>query len=166
MESATMPPFCRVEDRRAGPTALGILVPPGLRTFVILRPRALEWDLLPVRSEAEEAATDFCDFGRDEAAGVARRVQRALEQAAQGVADPVLATARASGEGYWVVVRAGEWIWAACRRVPGQPYRVNVFASLESASEVAARLHRFLCPGADSAQEYYFNTQNFERSPV
>ncbi len=158
-----MPPFRRVEDRRAGPTALGILVPPGLRTFVILRPRALEWDLLPVRGEDGEAASGFCDFGRDEAAGVARRVQRALEQAAQGASEPVLPSARAAGEGYWVVVRAGEWIWAACRRVPGQPYRVHVFASLESAREAASRLHRFLSPAADAGQEYYFNTQHFGR---
>jgi hypothetical protein len=160
-ESAAMPPFRRVEDRRAGPTALGILVPPGLRTLVILRPRALEWDLLPLRPGEGEAAADFCAFGRDEAAGVARRVQRALEQAAQGAADPVLAAARASGDGYWVVVRAGEWSWAACRRLPGQPYRVNVFASLECAREAAGRLARFLCPQADAAQEYYFNTQHF-----
>jgi hypothetical protein len=156
-----MPPFRRVEDRRAGPTALGILVPPGLRTFVILRPRALEWDLLALRPAEGEAAADFCEFGRDEAAGVARRVQRALEQAAQGAAGPVLAATLPAGDGYRVVVRAGEWSWAACRRVPGQPYRVTVFASQESASEAAARLHRFLCPAAEAAQEYYFNTQHF-----
>jgi hypothetical protein len=161
MESAPMPPFRRVEDRRAGPKALGILVPPGLRTFVILRPRALEWDLLPVRGEDGEAAGQFCDFGRDEAAGVARRVQRALEQAAQGASEPVLPTARATEEGHCVVVRAGEWIWAACRRVPGQPYRVHVFANLESARGAASGLHRILCPGADAGQEYYFNTQHF-----
>src|SRR5205807_2178264 len=31
-----VPPFRRVESRQAGPTALGILVPPGPRTPVIL----------------------------------------------------------------------------------------------------------------------------------
>ncbi len=31
--------FRRVEGEEAGPDALGILVPPGKRTFVILRPR-------------------------------------------------------------------------------------------------------------------------------
>ena len=67
----------RVTDRRAGPAALGILVPPGRRTLVILRLRALAWDLLPIRLH-EQAV--FCEFGRDEAALLARHVHAALEQ--------------------------------------------------------------------------------------
>src|SRR5262245_2529304 len=121
-ESAPMPPFRRVEDRQAGPTALGFLVPPGPRTFVILRPRALEWDLLPLRPGGGEGA-GFCEFGRDEAAGVARRVQRALEEAAGAGGSPVQAVARPDGEGYLVVARAGEFLWVVCRRAPGQPYQ-------------------------------------------
>jgi hypothetical protein len=164
LESTTMPPFRRVEDRHAGPTALGILVPPGLRTFVILRPRALEWDLLPLRPEDDNrASAAFCEFGRDEAAGVARRVQRALEQAAAAAERPVQAVAHPDGVGYWVVARAGEFCWVACRRVPGQPYRANLFATLEGAGDVAARLACVLCPEPDAGQEYYFNTQNFTR---
>jgi hypothetical protein len=159
-----MPPFRRVEDRRAGPTALGILVPPGLRTLVILRPRALEWDLLPLRpGEGSGAAAGFREFGRDEAAGVARRVQRALEQAAGAHANPVEAMPLPEGAGYWVVARAGELCWVACRRVPGQPYRASLFATLEGASEAAARLACVLCPAADAGQEYYFNTQHYSR---
>ena len=158
-----MPPFRRVEDRRAGPTALGILVPPGLRTFVILRPRALEWDLLPLRpNDGGGAAAGFCEFGRDEAAGVARRVQCALEQAANAGPNPVQAVARPDSAGYWVVARAGEFCWVACRRVPGQPYRASLFATLEGARDAAARLALVLCPEADASQEYYFNTQHFE----
>jgi hypothetical protein len=163
LESSTMPPFRRVEDRRAGPTALGILVPPGLRTFVILRPRALEWDLLPLRPGDGGAAAGFCEFGRDEAAGVARRVQRALEQGAGAGANPVEAVALPDGAGYWVVARAGEFCWVACRRVPGQPYRASLFATAEGAGEAAARLACVLCPGADAGQEYYFNTQHYSR---
>jgi hypothetical protein len=154
-----MPPFRRVEDCRAGPMALGILVPPGLRTFVILRPRALEWDLLPLRPG--EGAVGFCEFGRDEAAGVARRVQRALELGAGGGDSPVQAVDRPDGDGFLVVARAGEFRWVACGRTPGQPYRASVFATLEGASDAAVRLTRFLCPDAEAGQEYYFNTQNF-----
>ena len=114
-----MPPFRRVEDRHAGPTALGILVPPGVRTLVILRPRALEWDLLPVR-QTGDGLPIFCDFDRDEAAGIARRVQRDLEQSAGSVNNPVQTLAHPDG-GFLLVVRAGELEWVACRRVPGQP---------------------------------------------
>ncbi len=156
-----MPPFRRVEDCRAGPTALGILVPPGLRTLVILRPRALDWDLLPVRGAGEGAAA-FCDFERDEAAGLARRVQRDLEQGVEKQASPVQAVARPEGEGFWIVARAGELEWVACRRVPGQPYQAAVFATRELAAEAAQCLALVLWPDADAGQEYYFNTQNFE----
>ena len=162
-----MAPFRRVEDRRAGPTALGILVPPGLRTFVILRPRALEWDLLPLRPAGDdEAPATFCEFGRDEAAGVARRVQRALEQGAGAGMQSVQVVASSDGTGYWVVARAGEFGWVACRRLPGQPYRASLFATPEGAGEVAAHLAGVLCPAADAGQEYYFNTQNFTRSSL
>jgi hypothetical protein len=157
-----MPPFRRVEDRRAGPSALGILVPPGPRTLVILRPRSLEWDLLPLRpDDAGRASAGFCEFGRDEAAGVARRVQRALEQAAGVGANSVEAVALPDGAGFWVVARAGAWCWVACRREPGQPYRASQFATREGAGEAVARLACVLCPAAEAGQEYYFNTQNF-----
>ena len=59
----------RVEGDRAGPDALGILVPPARRTFVILRPRALPWDLLLLRDPEAEA---FRELGRDEAHAAAR----------------------------------------------------------------------------------------------
>ena len=75
-----MPAFRRVDAQRAGPTALGILVPPGGKTLVILRPRGLEWDLLPARwGEDARVAPVFCQFERDEAALVARRLHQCLE---------------------------------------------------------------------------------------
>ncbi len=154
-----MPPFRRVEDRRASATALGILVPPGGRTLVILRPRALEWDLLPLRPDGAA----FSEFGRDEAAGIARRVQRALEQGAGNGESPIRVAKRAAGDGYHIEVRAGDLDWVVCRRLPGQPYEKVVFAALEGASDAAARLAPFLWPDADADQEYYFNTQNFAR---
>jgi hypothetical protein len=155
-----MPPFRRVEDCRAGPRALGILVPPGRRTVVILRPRALSWDLLALRpGEEASTAAAFCDFGRDEAAGVARRVQRALEQAA--CAGGNLVEAVVAVRGYRVVVRAAGYTWLACPRLPGQPYRAMDFATPDEAQGAAAHLAHYLCPHAEAGQEYYFNTQNF-----
>jgi hypothetical protein len=154
-----MPPFLRVEDRRAGPEALGILVPPGLRTVVILRPRALGWDLLPVRPGAWPP--DFCTFGRDEAAGVARQVQRDLAAAAGGGTNPVVTVAGPAG--FLICCQRGAFRWVACPRVPGKPYEPVLFATPEEASAAAAALTRFLWPAADAQQEYYFNTQNFSQ---
>jgi hypothetical protein len=153
-----MPPFVRVEDRRAGPDALGILVPPGRRTVVILRPRSLRWDLLAVR-QGEPLA--FCEFGRDEAAGVARQVQRALELGAVTGVNSVAAVAGVGG--YTVCCRRGEFCWVACARRPGRAYEPAVFATADEAAAAAAELARILCPAADARQEYYFNTQNFSR---
>jgi hypothetical protein len=156
-----MPPFRRVEDCRAGPHALGILVPPGRRTVVILRPRAVSWDLLALRpGEGPGPHAAFCEFSREEAAGVARQVQRTLEQAACDGGTPVEAVA-GPVHGYRVCVRAGGYTWLACPRVPGQPYRTMEFATLDEACDAAARLAQFLCPAAEAGQEYYFNTQNF-----
>lgn len=163
-----MPAFRRVESTHAGPRALGILVPPGQRTFVILRPRAVEWDLLPVPagvafgSPLNARALRFCDLGRDEAAGLARRVQSALaENAADGGTS---LTPLAQAGGYLVGSVLAGFLWIVCRRSPGQPYRPFSFATREEAQRAADELSPFLCPAADANQEYYFNTQYF--SPV
>jgi hypothetical protein len=160
-----MAPFRRVEDCRAGASALGILVPPGRRTVVILRPRAVPWDLLALRpADGHGALTAFCDFERDEAAGVARRVQQALAHAAGAGGCPVEMLSSPGSAGYRVCLRAAGFTWLACPRAPGQPYRPVDFSTPDEARDAAARLARFLCPAADADQEYYFNTQNFSRS--
>ncbi len=158
-----MAAFRRVEDQRAGPSALGILVPPGMRTIVILRPRAVAWDFLALKPGAEvEAHGSFCDFERDEAAGVARQVQRDLaRQACEGV-NPV-EVAGPADHGYRLCVRAGGLAWLACLRQPGKPYQPADFPTMEEAREAAIRLARFVFPAADADQEFYFNTQNFSR---
>lgn len=153
-----MPPFRRVEARHAGPQALGILIPPGRRTLVILRPRGLAWDLLPLRPADGPAA--FCDFGRDEAVAVARAVHRALEAGPEGDS-PVQAAADPAGPGCLVRTEAGAFTWVACLRVPGQPYAPMRFADFDEARAAAARLAVVLWPAADAGQELYFNTQNF-----
>jgi hypothetical protein len=150
--------FRRVEDHRAGPRALGILVPPGRRTVVILRPRAVAWDFLALRP----GAGSFCDFERDEAAGVARQVQRDLARGACEGVNPV-EVAGPADNGYRLCVRAGGLAWLACLRQPGRPYCPAVFATVEEARAAADRLAPFVFPAADADQEFYFNTQNFSR---
>ncbi len=153
-----MPPFRRVEAARAGPLALGILVPPGPRTQVILRPRALEWDLLP--SADENGA--FAHFAREEAAAVARRVFQALEQAAIEGMDRLQTLPNSKG-GFHVATAAGGFFWLVCLRLPGKPYQPQVFATAAEAQQAVNQLRPYVCPAADATQEYYFNTQNFSR---
>ena len=64
---AKMSRFQRVNPSQAGPAALGILLPPGRRTLVLLRPRSLDWDLVPLRpDEIEGSQTPFWEVDRDE----------------------------------------------------------------------------------------------------
>jgi hypothetical protein len=159
-----MTAFRRVEDRRAGPDALGILVPPGLRTVVILRPRPLGWDLLALRGGDGPAwPPAFCAFTRDEAAGVARKVQRDLEQRAGTGGSPLEAVRSPGGGGYLVWCKGGDLRWVVCPRVPGKPYEPAVFTTRSEAGAVEAALAHFLWPPAEARQEFYFNTQNFGR---
>jgi hypothetical protein len=151
-----MPVFRRVADHQAGPAALGILVPPGRRTQVILRPRSLTWDLLPVRVR-EQAV--FCEFGRDEAASLARRIHETLETA-QGDQQ---VRVQAAADGYRVCAAVGDYLWMICGRVLGQAYRPVVFATQEQAEVAAQRIAAVLWPGPGTEQEVYFNTQNFTR---
>jgi hypothetical protein len=159
-----MAAFRRVDDHRASPSALGILVPPGQRTIVILRPRAVGWDLLALQPGAGTGPlVAFCDFEREQAARVARQVQQELAAGAYEGVNPVQTIAGPGPHGYRVCVRAGGLTWLACLRLPGQPYRPVDFATLDEAQDAARRLARFVHPPADADQEFYFNTQNFSR---
>jgi hypothetical protein len=77
-----MCPLRRVEDHRAGPSALGILVPPGRRTFLVLRPRALSWDLLLLRPGSMNA---FRELAPAEASCLAHELLEALRKWSEGV---------------------------------------------------------------------------------
>jgi hypothetical protein len=156
-----MQPFRRVEDRKAGPTAVGILVPPGQRTVVIVRPRALPWDLLPATLDAESLR--FRDFGRDEAAGVARQLHQHMERHALEKTPLLEVQGDVAGLGFLVWARQMELVWIVCLRRPGQPYEALQFASLEEAQEAAHKIAVFLCPSPEAGQEVYFNTQHFSR---
>jgi hypothetical protein len=132
--------------------------------MVILRPRAMNWDLLALRpADGHGSLIAFCDFGRDEAAALARQVQRSLEQAAREGVNLVEAMAGPMHGSYRVGARVSGFTWLACLRVPGQPYQPVDFATQHDAVEAATRLAKILCPPADADQEYYFNTQNFSR---
>jgi len=155
-----MPFFCRVDARSAGPTALGILIPPGASTFVILRPRGLEWDLLPARWTGEVGcAPAFCQFTREEAARVAQRIPRALEEAALAGESPVQTFG--NGAPFQVWVRNRDLVWVLCKRQSGRPYEPAFFTTLEEANRIGQRLEPYLHPVADASQQYYFNTQSF-----
>jgi hypothetical protein len=153
-------PLARVDARQAGADALGILVPPGSRTIVILRPRTLGWDLLPVRWNGDPAvAPTFCTFGRDEAALIARRLGAFLEASDAAGEHAVETLGRDRALQIWL--RFGEHAWLVCSRAPGEAYRPVLFADADAARAAAERLAATLHPGPARVQKYYFNTQNF-----
>jgi hypothetical protein len=153
-----MPWFRRVAGNQAGPNALGILLPPGRRTLVVVRPRALDWDLLPLNPN-ENGGPRFWEVGRVEGPDLAQRLFRALEEAARagsGRVEPV-----ADDGGYELRAGFGLFVLVACSRRPGEAYQPYLFETLDLALEAAERLQQCLCPARDSEQEVYFNTRNF-----
>jgi hypothetical protein len=154
----------RVEARQAGPTALGILLPPGPRTVLILRPRSLPWDLLLVRRGAGgETGTPFLHLEPEEGQAMAEGVLRALQRWVAGGPGQVEAAFAPDGAGYWVQVEVGAFPLIACERRPGQPYRPAAFASATDAEGAAAAIQDALRPAADSSLEVYLNTRHFGR---
>lgn len=138
--------FRRVEGEQAGPTALGILIPPAKRTFVILRPRSLDIDLLLCRGEG---VPQFRDLSHDEASAAAQSLYRCLREAPARVEE--------SDGHLWLVVSG--FTFVACLRRPNQPY-----APLHPAPEgLASRLRSVLAPPEGAEQELYFNVRYFER---
>src|SRR5262245_40545252 len=143
-------PFSRVDPERAGPTALGILVPLGQKTLVILRPRALAWDLLPARWGGEAAVPPaFCSFLRDEAAQVARRLLYFLDQQAVGAASPVYIASDAQARNFQLWVRTDEFVWIACRRRPRKAYQPVLFDNRFEAISAAQLVEAVVWPAAD-----------------
>jgi hypothetical protein len=150
----------RVDDDHAGSDALGILLPPGARTVLIVRPRALCWDLLLVQGMA---GTTFRELARDEAPAVAQAFYRALEDWNRGGLGHVGIAARSEAAGYLVWADVGDFALAACERIPGQPYRPAIFVREDEARRAAALLTAVLRPPVDARQEVYFNTRHFVR---
>lgn len=155
-------PFRRVEARLASPAALGILVPPGSRTVVILRPRSLTWDLLPASWNGDARTSPvFATFGRDEAAAVARQLLDHLDAGVRNGVNPVETLGDAGGHRFQVWLRVGGLVWIVCRRSTRQAYQPLVFGSYDEARAAAELLTPLVWPRGDCEQECYFNTQQF-----
>jgi hypothetical protein len=135
--------FRKVEGENAGPEALGILIPPAKRTFVILRPRAIPWDAVLCRGPDDLA---FADLAHGEASAAAQGVFRALRAGAR---------VERLDDGRLLVL-AGDFTLVVCPRLPGQPY-----TPLLADDEAAGRFAAVVCPAGE--QEVYFNTRFFER---
>jgi hypothetical protein len=148
----------RVTDDRAGAEALGILLPPGQRTVLIVRPRALQWDLLLMQGVA---GTAFRSLSRTEAPLIAQSFYQALEEWNRGGVGHVGVVPSLEGAGFLVWADVGDFALVACQRVPGQPYRPMQFPAEDEALSAVARITAALCPPASAEQEVYFNTRNF-----
>ncbi|MFQ3592549.1 MAG: hypothetical protein SNJ82_05080 [Gemmataceae bacterium] len=145
-----MTSYTHVDAQAAGPLALGILVPPAKRTFVILRPRALAVDLVLCRALEDHR---FADFAHDEASAAAQGLWRELRQW-DGRSGLNLVAGHAC-------LQLGPFTLVACRRHPGQPY-----SPLEARPADLIALEEALGPdlGNQISREVYFNMRYFERS--
>ncbi len=156
--------FRQVNPAQAGPTALGILLPPGRKTLVLLRPRSLEWDLVPLRpDEMEPGEPPFWEVEREGGTHLASELHGALEEWSRGGLGRVEPMPAPGGKGYQVRAGVGRFVLVACHRIPGAPYKPAIFASVSQALNAAERVAAVLCPSAGSDQEIYFNTDNFQK---
>jgi hypothetical protein len=153
-----MSPFREVEDHNAGPSALGILVPPGRQTFVILRPRALPWDLVLTR---DAQSTSFREIFRDEAPRAVQAIRRALECWSQG--GPGDLVSQPAHSGYWLRCTLGDFHFIACSRLPGKPYEPHSFTGTDQTQRAIDDMLAVLHPRPGAVQQIYSNTRHFEK---
>ena len=155
-----MCPLRRVEGHRAGPSALGILTPPGRRTFLILRPRGLSWDLLLLRPDA---LTTFREVPHSEADHLSHEMLQALRDWSEGASGHVEEIACPDGRGFGVRIRVGPFALLACARQPGRPYQPLIFPDVDAALSAAAQMRDILRPPGQVDQEVYLNTHHFQQ---
>jgi hypothetical protein len=153
----------RVFGNQAGPEAIGILVPPGARTVVLVRPRALPWDLLPIDARDCVAVIRFREFAREEAEAAAEALGRALEEWASGANGRVEIAPAPGAPGHCVRVLVGRYCLLVCPRRPGQAYRPMVWATESDAKQAVDSLRAALCPPPGAEREIYFNSRHFTR---
>jgi hypothetical protein len=159
-----MSPFQQIEPSRASRSALGILMPPGRRTLVILRPRALDWDLVPLRPDGEpEQPTHFWEVNPEEGSGLVSELHRSLEEWAQGGLGRVEPVPAPGGVGYHVRIGVGRFVLLTCQRIPGVPYQPAVFDKVRDALAAAEGIAAVLCPDQNARQEIYFNIDHFRK---
>ena len=153
-----MAAFRRVEATQAGRTALGILIPPSRRTFLILRPRSLSFDLLCLQ---RPDATRFRELAHDEATAAAHQLYAGLREWAAGGAGSIEVVASPTESGLWLRVQVGPLYLIACERQPGKPYQPLIFADAADAENAETQVAALLCPRGGTEQELYFNTRHF-----
>jgi len=159
-----MPPFRTVNAGRAGPHSVGILVPPGSRTLVIVRPRALLVDLVMVRlSPGNGHQSGFMEASRQEAGIEAQKLGQAIMSWAGGDAGRLEVVPAAEGPGYRLYLQVQTFSLIACPRVPGQMYQPMTYATQEDAERAAEELRAILCPDPEANQELYTNLSQFGR---
>lgn len=159
-----MPPFRRVEGKSAGASALGILVPPGRRTLVVLRPRSLDWDLVLATSPfAGEAPAAFWEGDRRGAMALAEELHRALGKVQADPTRAVEVVTHSRDGGLRVLAAVERHRLIVCGRVPGRPYAPMTFASAEDAQNATAAVAAVLSPGPEANQEVYLNIDCFTR---
>jgi hypothetical protein len=143
---------------------VGILVPPGNRTLIVVRPRALNIDLVLIRPERENGTgPGFMEMTRQQAGVDAQKLALALVHWANGGTGAIEPVPAADRDGCWVQAAVETFSLIACERVPGQPYRPKLFATMEEAEQTADELRALLCPPPDANQELYTNLSQFGR---
>jgi hypothetical protein len=158
-----MPAFRRVDGAAAGPAALGILVPPGGRTVVVVRPRSLDFDLVVVRKGTNGTPIGAIhEAGRTEAAILAEGLRRALEKAAEDNTGQIQLVP--VPDGFWVRVEVGAFALVVCPRQPGLAYRPLCLGTQDEARQTADAVDALLSPGPEANQELYVNTEHFQGS--
>jgi hypothetical protein len=156
--------FQRVFRSQAGPTALGILIPPGSPTVVIVRPRSLPWDLLQIEPGTWDAGIRFSAFPREKAEAEAEALARGLEEWSEDGAGRIEAIAAPGSPGHCVRGEFARRVLIACPRLTGQSYRPMVFADEPTAADAARLLREVMCPRPGAVQEIYFNSRHFARA--
>lgn len=153
-----MSPLKQTLAQQAGPDALGILIPPGPRTVLILRPRSLEWDLVLLKSCAN---TEFREMGQPEATAIAEELFHALERWCAGGAGEVESVPVSEEDGALVWMDVDDYSLVLCARNPGKPYEPLLFKTAQEADQVAAKIKGICCPEDGRTQEIYFNSRHF-----
>jgi hypothetical protein len=154
-------PLRRVFANRAGPNAIGLLIPPGPRTVVIMRPRSVPWDFLCIHPDADTIR--FREFAREEAEAVAESLGEALEKDGTGANDKIETMPAPGSPGCCLRIALDRFHLFACPRAPGQAYRLMVWATPEEAMQAATALRQSLYPDDGETREIYFNSRHFTR---
>ncbi|GIW81123.1 MAG: hypothetical protein KatS3mg105_2930 [Gemmatales bacterium] len=153
-----MTPIRQVEGSKASERALGILIPPGQRTIVLLRPRALEYDLLPVNQDNSHG-TFFWEIPQGRASAIADEMVQALTEHLQDVRIVPIA----DGDGYQLRMSLGHFVFVVCPRIAGQPYRPLALPTVAEAEKVSNRIRDALVPPSGADLEWYLNSRHFSR---